>query len=148
MNDFDGQYYFFSVPGEPVAKARARVFYNKNARRVMAYTPNKTATYEQFIKLVAMDHFKAPILGPVYLEIKIYRSIPKSFSNILTTMAEAGDIRPTTRPDCDNYLKSCLDGLVGIAFKDDSQVVSLYVHKYYSSTPRTDICIWKVETQT
>ena len=135
----------FIVPGEPVAKARARVFYNKNANRVMAYTPKKTATYEQFIRLVACDHIQLPFLGPLILNIKVYRSIPKSFSRKLNTMAEAGEVRPTTRPDADNYLKSIADGLLDIAYRDDSQIVSVSVHKFYSSQPRTEIEIEEIK---
>lgn len=129
----------FEVPGEPVAKARARVFFNKRANRVMSMTPTKTATYEQFIKLVAADHFPAPIPGPLVMTVRVYRSIPKSLSRKLIEQAEAGIIRPTTRPDSDNYLKGCLDALNGIAFRDDSQVVSVHVHKFYSGVPRTEI---------
>jgi len=33
------------------------------------------------------------------------------------------------RADVDNLSKSILDGLNGIAFEDDSQVVDLHVHK-------------------
>jgi Holliday junction resolvase RusA-like endonuclease len=110
----------------------------------MAYTPKKTATYEQFIKLVACDYIRAPFLGPLVLNIRVYRSIPKSFSRKLNTMAEAGEIRPTTRPDCDNFLKSALDGMNGVAFRDDSQIVSVAVHKFYSSEPRTEIEIEEI----
>jgi Holliday junction resolvase RusA-like endonuclease len=127
------------IPGEPVSKARARVFFNKKANRIMAITPTKTASYEQYIKLLAADYFTAPSLEPIVMTVRVYRGIPKSLSKKLIPEAEAGRIRPSSRPDADNYLKSCLDALNGIAFKDDSQVVSVHVHKFYSSTPRTEI---------
>ena len=129
----------FIVPGEPIAKARARVFFNKRAGRVMSMTPTKTASYENYIKLIAADHFQGPILGPVVMNISVFRAIPKSMSKKLLAEAEAGNVRPATRPDTDNYLKTCLDALNGVAFRDDSQVVSVHVHKFYSSIPRTEI---------
>jgi Holliday junction resolvase RusA-like endonuclease len=129
----------FTVPGEPVAKARARVFFNKRAGRVMSMTPTKTASYENYIKLIATDHFPSPIMGPLVMSIRVFRSMPKSLSKKLNEQAEAGQIRPTTRPDADNYLKSCLDALNGIAYRDDSQIVSVRVDKFYSTKPRTEI---------
>ena len=129
----------FTVPGEPVAKARARVFFNKRANRVMSMTPTKTATYEQFIKLIAADFFPAPATGPVIMSIRVFRGTPKSLSKKLHEQAEAGTLRPTTRPDVDNYLKSCMDALNGISFRDDSQVIGVHVDKFYSANPRTEI---------
>jgi len=46
-----------------------------------------------------------------------------------------GAIRPTNKPDLDNIAKIILDSLNGIAYKDDSQVVSLTVIKHYSDNP-------------
>lgn len=36
----------------------------------------------------------------------------------------------TGKPDCDNIAKAVLDALNGVAFDDDSQVVTLVVRKY------------------
>ena len=38
---------------------------------------------------------------------------------------------PSVRPDCDNLLKACLDGLNGAAFRDDAQVTSIVAQKRY-----------------
>jgi Holliday junction resolvase RusA-like endonuclease len=42
---------------------------------------------------------------------------------------------PTTKPDADNVVKAVFDGLNGVAFRDDVQVVDLRVRKRYSATP-------------
>ena len=42
------------------------------------------------------------------------------------------EIRPTVKPDVDNVVKSVLDALNKLIYKDDSQVTDLLVHKYYS----------------
>ena len=39
----------------------------------------------------------------------------------------------TKRPDVDNLVKAVLDGLNGIAFKDDCQVVEVHATKGYTS---------------
>lgn len=51
----------------------------------------------------------------------------------------AGQIRPTVKPDCDNVSKIILDALNGVAFKDDSQVVGLWVEKWY--VPESESCV-------
>ena len=56
-------------------------------------------------------------------------------------MAEAGLIRPTTKPDTDNYLKGVLDALNTVVFKDDSQVVGMVAQKFYSCEPRIEIIV-------
>jgi Holliday junction resolvase RusA-like endonuclease len=50
-----------------------------------------------------------------------------------------GGIRPTKKPDCDNIAKAVLDALNGIAYYDDSQVVTVTVEKLYSDTPRVEV---------
>ncbi len=55
--------------------------------------------------------------------------------------AERGEIRPTTKPDLDNYLKAIKDALKGICWRDDSQVVAYRepFGKYYSAKPRVEV---------
>ena len=62
--------------------------------------------------------------------------MPKSFSRKKRGDALDGILKPTTRPDADNYAKAALDGCNGILFRDDSQVADLIVRKRYSVEPR------------
>jgi hypothetical protein len=48
---------------------------------------------------------------------------------------------PCVRPDVDKLARALLDSLIGIAFIDDQQVVSLLVRKVYGSAPLTTITI-------
>jgi Holliday junction resolvase RusA-like endonuclease len=57
----------------------------------------------------------------------------------------SGFLRPTSRPDTDNYIKSVQDALNGIVWKDDSQVVALIADKWYSDKPRIEIDVREVE---
>ena len=52
-----------------------------------------------------------------------------------------GLINPTKKPDLDNIAKAILDSLNGIAYKDDSQIVSLLISKKYSDRPRVEITL-------
>ena len=56
-------------------------------------------------------------------------------------LMEKGEIRPTIKPDLDNCVKIVADSLNGIAYKDDSQIVSVVADKYYSDTPRLELRI-------
>ena len=69
----------------------------------------------------------------------IYRQIPKSVSKKRRELKNERIIRPTVKPDIDNYTKGILDSLNGICWIDDSQIVSLIANKYYSDEPRVEI---------
>ena len=133
----------FSVPGNPIPKARARVFVNKYTGRVQAFTPKETMTYENLIAATAAQHRPKSglITEPVSLNLLIYRSIPKSMSKKKAVLAEEGKILPVTKPDGDNIEKSIFDALQGVIFQSDSQVVKCVWSKYYSETPRIEIGI-------
>jgi Holliday junction resolvase RusA-like endonuclease len=134
----------FTVYGEPVAQGRPR-FTTINGH-VKAYDPAKSRDYKQYVKLVASDHKPEKLLeGAIALHLNIYRSIPKSFSKKKQKQAEDGELRPTTKPDVDNFLKAIKDAMKGIIWRDDSQVVSVIVNKWYSENPRVEITIILME---
>ena len=54
------------------------------------------------------------------------------------------EIYPTTKPDTDNIVKSILDSLNGIAYKNDKQVVDLRVRKQYAEVPSVSVWIREV----
>lgn len=131
------------VHGEPVAQGRPRFFRHRGI--VKAYDPPRSAKYKSTIQkelqpLIANKKFN-PFDGPCSLELRIYRSIPKSFNCKKQLAAANGEIRPTTRPDTDNYVKGILDALNGIVVKDDSQIVDIVAQKFYSDTPRIDVVV-------
>lgn len=131
------------VYGNPVAQGRPR--FAKRGSFVTAYDPPQSAKYKNTIQkelqpLMANKDFK-PFDGPCSLELQIYRPIPKSFSRKKEFAAANGEIRPTTRPDTDNYVKGILDALNGIVVKNDSQIVNIVAQKFYSDTPRIEAVV-------
>ena len=78
---------------------------------------------------------------PLWLEVTAFYPIPKSTSKKKIELMEKGEIRPTIKPDLDNCVKIVADSLNGIAYKDDSQIVSVVADKYYSDTPRLELRI-------
>jgi len=128
----------FTVYGEPVAQGRPR--FTTVGEFPRAYDPAKSRNYKDYVRLVATEHKPdKPLEGPLELHVTVLRSIPKSFSRKKADAAERGEIRPTTKPDADNYLKSVKDALNGIIWRDDSQIVRVVVEKYYSINPRIEI---------
>lgn len=127
----------FEVPGEPVGKGRPRF-----TRQGRAYTPAKTAKYENLVSLAFLqacpDH--VPFEGPVEMTMNAYFSIPKSWSKKKQEDARFNKIWPTKKPDTDNIAKM-KDALNGLAFKDDSQVVRECIVKQYAPTPKLVIYI-------
>lgn len=79
--------------------------------------------------------------GPLQLEVKVYKPSLKSFSKKKALAAEEGVLRPTTKPDVDNYVKGVKDALNKVIWNDDSQVVDLKVSKWYSEKPRVEVII-------
>lgn len=129
------------IPGKPLGKQRPRVLKNG-----VTYTPKKTVEYETFIKEMYVTECRSekPKEGPVKMSIRAYFPIPKSVSKTKATSMERGNVRPTKRPDVDNIIKIVADALNGIAYKDDSQIVSCSLEKFYSSIPRLEIEIEEV----
>jgi len=133
-----------TVPGLPVAKGRPR-FCKGPGGHPRGYTPAKTRSYENLVKLAAGDAMNGapPLEGPLHVWVSVHVPIPASWSRRRTVAAELGEMLPIKRPDLDNFIKAALDGLNGIAFKDDSQVVRLTATKLYSPRPRMEIAIMK-----
>jgi Holliday junction resolvase RusA-like endonuclease len=124
----------FTVPGQPQGKGRAKIV-KIGGFTVMA-TPAKTVAYEGLIAhaaSLAMDG-AALLDGAVAVDMRIDMQVPVSWSNRKRAAAIAGSVFPTTKPDADNVLKT-LDGLNGVVWRDDAQVVDVRVVKRYAETP-------------
>jgi Holliday junction resolvase RusA-like endonuclease len=133
----------FTIPGEPIAKGRARVYSRNGFTR--AVTPEKTVIYENLVKEIAFKKMRELNLNlietPVKMEITAYFGIPKSTSKKKHDEMMLGKIRPVKRPDIDNCTKAIADALNGIVYKDDSQIVALEAEKYYYHTPHVTVNI-------
>jgi len=53
---------------------------------------------------------------------------------------------PCVRPDVDKLARALLDALIGIAYVDDQQVVSLLVRKVYGTAPLTRVTVTRERT--
>lgn len=136
---------FFVVKGEPVPQGRPR-FASVQGRFVHAYDPQKSVIYKNLIKWhirqFQMEYPSIPELkSNIFLELKIFRPIPASFSKRKRQLIAEGMLFPNTKPDTDNYVKTVLDAANGMLFKDDSAVIGILARKYYSDNPRIEVML-------
>ncbi|WP_334016381.1 RusA family crossover junction endodeoxyribonuclease [Burkholderia cepacia] len=125
----------FTVPGTPVAKGRPR--FSRHGAHVRTHTPEKTERYENLVKMAASAAMRStePYAGPIRLVVHIGMPIPTSWSQKRQRAAAAGEIGATKKPDADNVVKALKDGMNGVVYVDDGQVVDLWISKRYAVTP-------------
>lgn len=129
----------FVVDGEPVAKGRPR--FTMTGR---AYTPKRTHDYEKKVKASYKGEMFPEDL-PLEVHIDAYFTIPKSASKKKAEEMRRGSRRPLKKPDGDNIAKSICDGLNGLVYADDKQVVRLVVEKWYSDHPRAEVRVTEIK---
>lgn len=131
----------FHIPGQPQGKGRARV--GKINGHARMFTPAKTVAYEGLIAHCAHQAMQGRALleGPCAVTLDIVLQIPASWSNRKQAQAEAGSIKPTTKPDASNVLKAIEDGCNGVVWKDDAQAVQVTMAKRYGANPGVTVTI-------
>jgi Holliday junction resolvase RusA-like endonuclease len=129
----------FTVPGEPVAKGRARAFVRGG--RVAHYTPAKTERYEARVAIFAKQAMagRTPLAGAVALHVVAHFGIPASWPKKLRQAALDGREHVTKKPDLDNIVKAIEDGMTGVCWIDDAQVVEISARKCYGAEPRVEV---------
>ena len=125
------------VPGEPVPKGRPR--FSTAGGYVRTFTPAKTKSFEEIVKwnYLCTDHPKQPIDDNIHMQIDFYFPVPKSMK--VSKFLNIEDTAMNKKPDIDNLVKSVLDALNKVAYRDDALISSIFTKKRYSKNPRTEI---------
>jgi Holliday junction resolvase RusA-like endonuclease len=127
-----------TIPIKAVSKERPRF----HPQFKYAYTPKKTKDFESVIAaygaVYMRDHGLSVSEGYIDLDLTIYNKVPASWSKKKTKDALDGLIRPT-KGDLDNQLKSIMDGLNGVAYFDDKQVVQFRAVRLYDLSDTINI---------
>ena len=131
----------FKIPGKPQAKGRPRV-----SRQGHVYTPKATREAEALVKFYGMTAIRKPIEDPLTMRIRFGMPIPKAFSKKQRQLIQNGLLHHCKVPDLDNLAKLVLDGLNGVAYVDDKQIISLICEKFYAEQPGTAVEIRKWST--
>ena len=118
-----------TIPGPMRGKQRARTVRRGNF--VSSYTPKETVNAESWVRHCAVQQAGQPCLeGALALDVSVLVAIPASWSKKKQAAAQAGDVRPTGKPDNSNMLKLIEDALNGVLWKDDAQIVSVSMTKF------------------
>lgn len=128
------------IQGTPIAKKRPR--FARHGRYVKTY--DEQVDEKRTYKAIIRSQCKEKKEGPVALDCIFFVPIPKSFSKKKKEEALSGVLKPTKKPDVDNYIKFILDCMNGICWHDDAQVVEIKARKVYSEEPRTEITVKNV----
>lgn len=139
------------IPGQPFQQERPRskiVTPKGKAPFVSVYDSKKSKANKALIASYAQQvKPTVPLDCDLEVEIIFYKQVLKSFSKKQKEQALSGMLRPSTKPDIDNYVKAVFDGINGIIWKDDARVVDLKSSKYYSDRPRTEVIVRTLDSQ-
>ena len=108
------------VMEKAVGKARPRF----NYKTKVAYTPEKTANFEEMLKWEFTSKYNVeqqPTNQPIRAEIKIQYRPPKNSSRKKMLMLDGKPY--VKKPDSDNLAKSILDAFNDLVYDDDSQIL-------------------------
>lgn len=138
----------FHVAGAAVGKGRPR--FARRGAHVIAYTPEKTKTYEARIKSAALEAMAGGQITTcaVHVDIVIHVEPPASWSKKKRAEAFADVVYPMGKPDIDNVTKGILDAMNGIVYADDKQVVRMTVVKRYFEPAGVVVKVGIVEAAT
>lgn len=137
----------FSIPGEPTGKGRPRVV--RNGAFTRTYTPRETATYENLVRLEYQRQCGASRFSDdaqLKMTVKAFYGLAASDSKRKRQAKLNDTIRPTKKPDCDNVGKIIADSCNGLAYRDDSQIVTMTIEKHYAEIPRVEVEIVEAYT--
>ena len=125
MTDFT-----FTVLGVPVPQGSMRG-YVRGGHVAITSDNTKLRPWRDSVAWAAVEAMRAQGLtvfeGPMVVRCEFFLPRPKSTPKRITC--------PAKKPDLDKLLRSCLDAMAGIVYRDDAQVVTLTGWKRYAGSP-------------
>lgn len=116
--------YMLRYFGEVVPKERPR-----KGKNGSMYTPAATRKFEKAVKEWAVSEEMQKVYYPIRVRLSIYdRTADTELLNLSTNGLAYAELR-----DLDNMAKAVLDGLNGVMYKDDRQIVELNISRRYGS---------------
>lgn len=117
----------FWVSGMPVTQGSSDARVNPKTGRAFVVSVKRggpLGAWRDAIATEARSVFSEVVAGPVAVELKFYLPRPAS--------RPKRERFPDRKPDADKLARAALDALTGVAFRDDAQVVRLWVGKLYA----------------
>lgn len=140
----------FSFSGTPVAKGRPRAtVHGASQRFATLYTDPKTRAYEAAVKRIARAVMgdRLPFEGALSVSLRFRFEPPKSLSKRARAALLSGEVAYTGTKDADNLAKAALDGLNEVVYRDDVQIVRLWITKVAAVKAGVDVRVEALEPQ-
>lgn len=108
----------FFVPGIPAPKGSTRAFLHRHTGRVIVTADNRQSqkSWQASVTTLARLRYKAPVASVVGVGLLFVMPRPKSLPKRVSDHLK--------KPDLDKLTRCVLDGLTGVVYVDDSQVVA------------------------
>ena len=139
----------FEVRGLPVPQGSARGFVV--GHHAVITSDNKSlAAWRRLVADVAQPHAPPELWdGPVSVSLEFWLPQPLSRPNTIGRGKKKRALRiwPDRKPDLDKLVRSVIDSLTNIVYRDDSQVVRIYAVKDYGP-PGVDVQVERVPVKT
>ncbi len=135
--------YEIVVMGTPRGKQRPG--FKKSGK---AYTPTQTKDYEKEIAMAWRKKYGNK-MACGYLRLAVFAYFaPRGDNSDEVIEQKLKNSLPTMKyhPDVDNILKAAADGLNKVAYKDDSQITTMYCTKRYAKNSYIKIQISEEDT--
>ena len=137
----------FCILGNPVAQGRPK--FARRGRFVTTYDPPKSKSFKETVKWQAIESGanKELLEGPLEVTLVFSMQRPKGHHGKKGLRPSAPKYH-TVKPDIDNLTKGVIDGLEGICFARDQQIVSMDLTKEYAkegSSPKVRVIIKQIE---
>jgi Holliday junction resolvase RusA-like endonuclease len=132
----------FTVPGE------ARAFARAGSHGAQRFTPKPQREFANLVKLKGEEAMAGalPLSRAIDLHVTVRRQVPASASKAKRKAMLEGQIRPTMRPDADNFAKIIGDALNGICWTDDALITDLTVRKIFAEIPGVTVAFMPIGT--
>ena len=113
------------IPGKPVPKERPRCTC-PGKQKPLVFTPKRTYAYERHVATTWAEGS----LGAGPIDCPFAAHVEMNSEGAWVTITPLPERTFKLRGDSDNYVKSLIDGLQGVAFTDDINMVELTAKKW------------------
>jgi Holliday junction resolvase RusA-like endonuclease len=139
------------IPGDPIPKARARMF--ARGKTIQTYDPQHQSKaqvrdwmtqqvrrwFDSENKRIVMDASNLLQVDALWVRLVFTLPHPRNLARSKINAILWGLTNPTSKPDVDNLAKFYLDCANGVLYRDDAQIVTLVARKLYGDKPQTEI---------
>ncbi len=126
----------FIIPGKCATKGSANSFIDpRTGKKVWKASNAKLSSWTKDCKKAAMAA-KVPL---IYKPHGVHMAVTVDFIKPKT----AKQVVPSVKPDADKLLRAIFDALTGLAYADDSQVVSVALMKRYGPSEQVTVTVEK-----